>query len=187
MTNWECVNSLRTRPFRFVAVPVCGRFGLWPFRSVAVSACGRSGLWPFRFVAVSVCGRFGLWPFRLWPFRFVAVMTCYRRSDRGPVLVGRIDHGGGCSIWQSGRMIQYWARRARNQGDLSSSMLRGESITYGMLQEIRLLDLHIKTKNAFCKYSGLQHRLQHSFKCTATTASEQHPLLGYVQGDGETV
>ena len=102
-------------------------------------------------------------------------------------LVGPIDHGGGCSIWQSGRMIQYWARRARNQGDLSSSMLRGESITYGMLQEIRLLDLHIKTKNAFCKYSGLQHRLQHSFKYTATTASEQHPLLGYVQGDGETV
>ena len=48
-------------PFRFVAVPVCGRFGLWPFRSVAVSVCGRSGLWPFR----------------LWPFRFVAVMTCY--------------------------------------------------------------------------------------------------------------
>ena len=69
-------------PFRFVAVPVRGRFGLWPFRSVAVSVCGRSGLWPFRFVAfrfvaVPVCGRFGLWPFRLWPFRFVAVMTCY--------------------------------------------------------------------------------------------------------------
>ena len=88
-------------------------------------------------------------------------------------LVGRIDHGGGCSIWQSGRMIQYWARRARNQGDLSSSMLPGESITYGMLQEIRLLDLHIKTKNAFCKYSGLQHRLQHSFKYTASQPQQQ--------------
>ena len=83
-------------PFRFVSVPVCGRFGLWPFRSVAVpvygrsglwpfrfvafSVCGLSGLWPFRFVAFSVCGRLGLWPFRLWPFRFVAVMTCYRRN-----------------------------------------------------------------------------------------------------------
>ena len=62
-------------PFRFVAVPVCGRFGLWPFRSVAISVCGRFGLWPFRSVAVPVCGRFGLWPFRFWPFRFVAVMT----------------------------------------------------------------------------------------------------------------
>ena len=58
-----------------MAVPVCGRFGLWPFRSVAVSVCGRFGLWPFRSVAVPVCGRFGLWPFRFWPFRFVAVMT----------------------------------------------------------------------------------------------------------------
>ena len=91
-------------PFRFVAVPVCSRFGLWPFWSVAVPVCGPSGLWPFRFcgrsglwpfrlwpfrfvavpvcgrsgfVAVPVCGRSGLWPFRLWPFRFVAVMTCY--------------------------------------------------------------------------------------------------------------
>ena len=45
--------------FRFVAIPVCGRFGLWAFR----------------FVGVSVCGRFGLWPFRFWSFRFVAVMT----------------------------------------------------------------------------------------------------------------
>ena len=62
-------------PFRFVAVPVCGRFGLWPFRSVAVSVRGRFGLWPFRSVAVPVCGRFGLWPFRFGPFRFVAVMT----------------------------------------------------------------------------------------------------------------
>ena len=68
-------------PFWFVAVPVCGHFGLWPFRSLAVPVCGRFGLWPFRFVAVSVCGRFGLWPFRLWPFRFVAVMTCYRQGD----------------------------------------------------------------------------------------------------------
>ena len=76
-------------PFRFVAVPVCGHFGLWPFRSVAIWACGRSGLWPFRFVAVPVCGRFGLWPFRfvavsvcdrfgLWPFRSVAVSVCGR-------------------------------------------------------------------------------------------------------------
>ena len=53
-------------PFRFVAVPVCGRSGLWQFRSVAVPVYGRFG-----------CGRFGLWPFRMWPFRFVAVMTCY--------------------------------------------------------------------------------------------------------------
>ena len=59
--------------FRFVAVPVCGRFGLWPFRFVAVPVCGRSGLWPFRFVAVPVCGRSGL-----WPFRFVAVSVCGR-------------------------------------------------------------------------------------------------------------
>ena len=91
--NW-CGGWQLMWPFRFVAVPVCGRFGLWPFRPVAVPVCGRSGLWPFRFVAVPVCGRFGLWPFRfvavsvcgrfslwpfrLWPFRFVAVMTCYR-------------------------------------------------------------------------------------------------------------
>ena len=76
-------------PFRFVAILVCGRFGLWPFRLVAVPVCGRSGLWPFRSVAVPVCGRFGLWPFRsvavpvcgrfgLLPFRFVAVPVCGR-------------------------------------------------------------------------------------------------------------
>ena len=35
-------------PFRFVAVQVCGRFGLWPFR-----------LWPFRFVAVMTRNRDG--------------------------------------------------------------------------------------------------------------------------------
>ena len=67
-------------PFRFVAVPVCGRSGLWPFQFVAVPVCGLFGLWPFRSVAVSVCGRFGLWPFRFWPFRFVAVMTRIRTS-----------------------------------------------------------------------------------------------------------
>ena len=60
-------------PTQFVAVSVCGRFGLWPFRSVAVPVCGRSGLWPFRFVAVPVCGRFGL-----WPFRSVALSVCGR-------------------------------------------------------------------------------------------------------------
>ena len=37
-----------------------------PFRFGAISVCGRFGLWPFRFVVVSVCGYFGLWPFRLW-------------------------------------------------------------------------------------------------------------------------
>ena len=74
--NW-CDRWQLMWPFRFVAVPVCGRFGLWPFRFVGVPVCGHSSLWPFRFMAVSVCGRFGLWPFRLWPFRFVAVMTCY--------------------------------------------------------------------------------------------------------------
>ena len=58
--------------FRFVAVPVCGRFGLWPFRSVSVPVCVRSGLWPFRSVAVSVCGRSGL-----WPFQFVAVSVLW--------------------------------------------------------------------------------------------------------------
>ena len=70
--NW-CGGWQLMWPFRFVAVPVCGHFGLWPFRSVAVSVCGRFGLWPFRFVAVSVCGRSGL-----WPFRFVAVSVCGR-------------------------------------------------------------------------------------------------------------
>ena len=70
--NW-CGGWQLMWPFRFVAVPVCGRFGLWPFRFVAVLVCGRSGLWPFRFVAVSVCGRSGL-----WPFRFVAVSVCGR-------------------------------------------------------------------------------------------------------------
>ena len=36
----------------------------------------------------------------------------------------------------------------------------------------------IKAKNACCKYSWSQHRLQLSFsKCTATTASEWRPLL----------
>ena len=29
-------------------------------------------------------------------------------------LAGRIDHGGECSILQSGRMIQYWAGRTRH-------------------------------------------------------------------------
>ena len=57
----------------YVAIPVCGRSGLWPFRSVAVSVCVPFGLWPFRFVAVSVWGRSGL-----WPFRFVAVSVCGR-------------------------------------------------------------------------------------------------------------
>ena len=47
-------------PFRFVAVPVCGPFGLWPFRLVAVSVCGRFGLRPFRSVTVSVCGHYDL-------------------------------------------------------------------------------------------------------------------------------
>ena len=75
--NW-CGGWQLMCPFRFVAVPVCGLFGLWSFQFVAVSVCDRFGLWPFRSVAVPVCGRFGLWPFRLWPFRFVAVMTCYR-------------------------------------------------------------------------------------------------------------
>ena len=56
--------------FRIVAASVCGLFGVWPF-----SVCGRFGLWPFQCMAVSVCGRFGLCPFRFWPFRFVAVMT----------------------------------------------------------------------------------------------------------------
>ena len=65
-------------PFRFVAVPVCGRFGLWPFRSVAVSVCGRSGLWPFWSVAVSVCGHFGLWPFWFVAVSVVAVSVCGR-------------------------------------------------------------------------------------------------------------
>ena len=70
---------------QFVTISIHSRFGLWPFRFVAISVCGcfglcRLGLWPFRFVAVSVFGRWGLWPFglwplRFWPFRFVAVMT----------------------------------------------------------------------------------------------------------------
>ena len=64
-----------------MAIPVCGRFGLWPFRFVAVPVCGLFGLWPFRSVAVPVCGRFGLWPFRFWPFRFVVVMTRIRYID----------------------------------------------------------------------------------------------------------
>ena len=46
-------------------------------------------------------------------------------------------------------------------------------------QDLRQQSTEIKAKNACCKYSGSQHRLQHSFsKCTATTASEQRPLLG---------
>ena len=44
----------------------CGGWQLmWPFRFVAILVCGRSGLWPylpFRFVAVSVCGRYDLLP-----------------------------------------------------------------------------------------------------------------------------
>ena len=45
--------------FRFVAVPVYGRSGLWPFCFVALSVCGRFG-----------CGRFGMWP--LWPVTSMA-------------------------------------------------------------------------------------------------------------------
>ena len=74
---------------KFVAVSVCGRFGLWPFWFVAVSVCGPFGFWPFRFVAVSVCGLFDLWSFRVMAisvlaFRFVVAMTrnhclcCYK-------------------------------------------------------------------------------------------------------------
>ena len=38
-------------------------------------------------------------------------------------------------------------------------------------QDLRQQSTEIKAKNACCKYSGSQHRLQHSFsKCTATTA-----------------
>ena len=48
-------------------------FNFVPFRLVAAPVCGRFGLWPFRFVAAPVCGRFGLWPLSLWPFRFLAV------------------------------------------------------------------------------------------------------------------
>ena len=46
---------------QFVAVSVCGRFGLWPFRFVAVSVCGLS------VCGLSVCGRFGFGRFGLWP------------------------------------------------------------------------------------------------------------------------
>ena len=76
-------------PFRFVAVPVCDRFGFWPFRSVAVSVCGRFGLWPFRLVAVSVCGRSGLWPFRFVAVSVVAVSVCgrYDLLPRDPVYI----------------------------------------------------------------------------------------------------
>ena len=65
----------------------CGRFGLWPFRFVAVPVCGRSalfpvcgrfGLCPFRFVAVPVCGRFGLWPVRFVAVSVVAASVCGR-------------------------------------------------------------------------------------------------------------
>ena len=71
-------------PFRFVAVPVCGRFCLWPFRFVAVSVCGRFGLWPFQFVAVSVCGRSGLWPLRFVAVQVLAVSVC-SRYDQNPM------------------------------------------------------------------------------------------------------
>ena len=59
----------RSGLFWFVAVSVCGRFGLWPFRFVAVSVCGRFGLWPFWFVAFLVCGltvcvRYDLLPYK---------------------------------------------------------------------------------------------------------------------------
>ena len=67
-------------PFRFVAVLVCGRFGLWTFRSLAVSVCDRFGLWPFRSVAVPVCGRSGLWPFRFVAVSVVAISVCGRHD-----------------------------------------------------------------------------------------------------------
>ena len=44
----------------FVAVSVCGLFGLWPFQF----------FWPFRFVAIS--------DFGLWPFQSVAFLVCSR-------------------------------------------------------------------------------------------------------------
>ena len=83
--NW-CGGWQLMWPFRFVAVPVCGRFGLWPFRFVAVPVCGRSGLWPFRFVAVSVCGRSSLWPFRFVAVSVVAVSVCCR-YDLSPIYI----------------------------------------------------------------------------------------------------
>ena len=66
-----------------MAVPVCGRSGLWPFRFVAVPVCGHFGLWPFRFVAVPVCGLSGLWPFRYVAVSFLAVSVC-GRYDQNP-------------------------------------------------------------------------------------------------------
>ena len=72
-----------------VAVPACGRSGLWHFRSVAVpvvavSVCGRFGLSPFLFVAVSVCRRYDLLPIYItwvavriwffWYFLFVLLL-----------------------------------------------------------------------------------------------------------------
>ena len=62
----ECGNCAHNLcPFRFVAILVCGRLGLWPFWYVA-----------FRFVAVLVCGLFGSWPFRSVAVSIVAVWVC---------------------------------------------------------------------------------------------------------------
>ena len=97
-------------PFRFVALPVCGRFGLWPFRSVAVPVCGRSGLWPFWSVAVSVCGRFGLWPFRFWPFRFVAVMTIIRIEEVPYCFPRSSIKFQGHTGWKIDDLDKIWAR-----------------------------------------------------------------------------
>ena len=57
--RWLC-------PIHIMAFLVDGHYGLWPFRPVAVSVfvairvCGRFGLWFLRFVTVSVCDRSGL-------------------------------------------------------------------------------------------------------------------------------
>ena len=110
-------------PFRFVAIPVCGRFGLWPFRSLAilvcgrfglwrfglwVSVCGRSGLWLFRFVAVSVRGRFGLWPFRFVAISVVAVSVC-GRCDLLPIDV--------LHYWPFVRRINRWPMSSQKASD----------------------------------------------------------------------
>ena len=70
MVSLNILSIVTIKLFWFVAVLVCGRFGVWPFWFVAVLVCGRYGcgrVWPFcvavLVVAVLVCGRFDLHAF----------------------------------------------------------------------------------------------------------------------------
>ena len=81
--SYEMFGCYVVGPFQFVAVSVCGPFGVWPICFVASAVrgcfgfvtflfCGPFGLWRFQFAVV-----FGLRPFRMCLLLSMTVTTCY--------------------------------------------------------------------------------------------------------------